>query len=76
MQSVARILQHLARRYMAELSGQYTARANAAQAHGVLRQQRREKDEVDASLRALLRTYRGADGTGTRQGGGGVANAR
>jgi hypothetical protein len=76
MQQIARILQYLARRYMAELSGQYTARANAAQAHGVLRQHRREKDEVDASLRALLSTYRGAEGARTRQGGGGFEHAR
>jgi hypothetical protein len=69
MQSIARILQYLARRYMAELSSQDTARANAAEAHGVLRQRRREKNEVDASLRALLGTYRGADGSGTQAGG-------
>ncbi len=68
MQPIARILQYLARRYMAELSGQDTARANAAEAHGVLRQRRREKDEIDASLGALLRTYRGADVAGARQG--------
>jgi len=55
MQPIARILQRLARRYMAELSSQNTARANAAEAHAILLERRREKDEVDASLRALLR---------------------
>ena len=55
MQPIARILQRLARRYMAELSSQSTARANAAEAHAILLERRREKDEVDASLRALLR---------------------
>jgi hypothetical protein len=76
MQPIARILRYFAHRYVAELASQDTARANAAEAHAVLLERRREKDEVDASLRGLLRTYRGVDGAGTRRDGAGVEHAR
>ena len=60
---VAHTLRNLAGRYLAEpkRSNQHTSRANAAEAHGILRQRRREQDAVDAYLRAHLESYREAD---------------
>ena len=57
---VARTLRYLAGRYLAEpnRSNQHTSRANAAEAHAILRQRRREQDDVDAYLRAQLEAYR------------------
>ena len=75
MQPLARTWRYLTRRYLQDWSSQNTARANAAEAHGILRERRREKDEIDATLRALLRAYRGADGARPRQGGGDVEHA-
>ena len=64
---VARALRHLAGRYLAEpsRSGQHTSRANAAEAHAILRQRRREQDDVDAYLRAQLEAHREADESGS-----------
>jgi len=58
MQPIARTLRYLAGRYLAEpnRSNQYTSRANAAEAHGILRQRRRDQEEVDAYLSARLET--------------------
>jgi hypothetical protein len=60
---VARTLRYLAGRYLGEPNRptQHTSRANAAEAHGILRQRRREQDAVDAYLRAQLETHRDAD---------------
>ena len=60
MRLVARTLRYLAGRYLAEpnRSNQHTSRANAAEAHAILRQRRREQDDVDAYLRAQLEAYR------------------
>ena len=60
---VARTLRYLAGRYLAEpnRSNQHTSRANAAEAHAILRQRRREQDAVDAYLRAQRQAHRDAD---------------
>ena len=60
---VARTLRYLAGRYLAEPDrpNQHTSRANAAEAHAILRQRRREQDDVDAYLRAQLEAHREAD---------------
>ena len=60
---VARTLRYLARRYLGEPnpSNQHTSRANAAEAHAIMRQRRREQDDVDAYLRAQLEAHRDAD---------------
>lgn len=60
---VARTLRYLVSRYLAEpnRSSQHTSRANAAEAHGILRQRRREQDAVDAYLVAQRQTHREAD---------------
>ena len=60
---VARTLRYLASRYLGEpnRSNQHTSRANAAEAHAIMRQRRREQDDVDAYLRAQLEAHRDAD---------------
>ena len=55
MQPVARAFQ-----YLADRSNQDTARANAAQAHAILAERRRDRDEVNDYLRARLTAYGGA----------------
>ena len=69
MQLVARALRYLANRYMADphRSAQSTARANAAQAHGILQERRREQEAVDAYVLAQLEAYYAADGPNTHQ---------
>ena len=63
MRLFARTLRYLAGRYLAEpnRSNQHTSRANAAEAHAILRQRRREQVAVDAYLRAQLKAHRNAD---------------
>ena len=77
MKMVARSLRYLANRYLADLhrSHQNISRANAAEAHAILRERRREQDHVDAYLRARLGVYRGVDAIGSSQRGGGVEHA-
>ena len=60
---VARTLRYLVGRYLAEptRSSQHTSRANAAEAHGILRERRREQDAVDAYLLAQRQAHRAAD---------------
>ena len=60
---VARTLRYLASRHLGEPnpSNQHTSRANAAEAHAIMRQRRREQDDVDAYLRAQLEAHRDAD---------------
>ena len=60
---VARTLRYLASRYLDEpnQSNQHTSRANAAEAHAIMRQRRREQDDVDAYLRTQLEAHRTAD---------------
>ena len=60
---VARTLRFLASRYFGEPSrpNQHTSRANAAEAHAILRQRLREQAAVDAYLRAQLKAHRNAD---------------
>jgi hypothetical protein len=60
---VARTLRNLASRYLGEPnpSNQHTSRANAAEAHAIMRQRRREQDDVEAYLRAQLEAHRDAD---------------
>jgi hypothetical protein len=60
---VARTLRYLAGRYLAEpnRSTQHTSRANAAEAHAIMRQRRREQDDVEAYLRAQREAHRDAD---------------
>jgi len=78
MQLIARTLQYVASRYLAEpnRSNQRTARANAAEAHAILRQRRREQDDADAYLRAQLEAYRDADEIAPRQESSDVERAR
>jgi hypothetical protein len=60
---VARTLRYLASRYLDEpnRSNQHTSRANAAEAHAIMRQRRREQDDVDAYLRTQLEAHRTAE---------------
>jgi len=78
MRLVARTLRYLAGRYLAEpnRSSQHTSRANAAEAHAILRQRRREQDDVDAYLRAQLEAYREVEETVTRPESSDVERAR
>ena len=56
-------MRYLAGRYLAEpkRSNQHISRANAAEAHGILRQRRRDQEEVNAYLRATLAGIPGGD---------------
>jgi hypothetical protein len=78
MRLLARTLRHLANRYLAEpnRSGQHTARANAAGASAILRQRRREQDDVDAYLRGQLEASTDPDEVATSQEEGDVQRAR
>jgi hypothetical protein len=78
MRLVARTLRYLAGQYLAEpnRSSQHTSRTNAAEAHAILRQRRREQDDVDAYLRAQLAAYREVEETVTRPEGSDVERAR
>jgi hypothetical protein len=69
MQLVTRALRYLTHRYLAEphRANLNTARANAAEAHAVLQERRREREEVDDYV-ARLWAYYDADETNTRQG--------
>jgi hypothetical protein len=77
MQLVARTVRYMASRYLADAhqSIQEIARANAAEASASLRKRRQELENVEAYLRERCRAYRGADGTGTSQGGREVEHA-
>jgi hypothetical protein len=70
MQLVTRTLRYLTNRYLAQpaRANLNTARANAAEAHAVLQDRRREQDDVDAYLLARLGSHYDADETKTSQG--------